>query len=167
MFVASVVGSGCAYTPSPGGASPGIPSSYDARALFCAYGGVGTVPDPLPPGYEADFAVVVIAIESSRSVSGVTVADFALLDAAGAPTRSRRVVELEEFDRPRVTSEGEFAYYLNPNGTRKWDGIVQAGRSRIRIRFALEHAPAATPVGFRLTFGSQVIEGRIAGEWPT
>jgi hypothetical protein len=137
-----------------------------AKPLFCAYGGVGLVPDPLPAGYETEFAVAVVEVHSVTETASNAVTQFILFDKDGAETKMKRVVETEIFERPRVASEGEFAWYLNPGGTRPWDGRLPAGTVRIRLRVALERAPAA-PVRFRLKIGSQSLEGIVDGSWPT
>jgi hypothetical protein len=43
---------------------------------------------------------------------------------------------------------------------------LPAGKSKIRIRVALEHAPVA-PIRFRIVIGSHTIEGHVDGSWPT
>jgi hypothetical protein len=97
----------------------------------------------------------------------VTVSDFALFDQAGKATKFKRVVEVEEFDRPRVPTEGIDAYYLNPGGTRPWNGTLPAGKIRLRITVALLGEPGMA-VRFRLKMGQYSIEGPVnGGEWPT
>ena len=137
-----------------------------AKPLFCMYGGVEVVPDPLPPGYETQFAIAVVEIDSQHEASGLAVTDLELLDKDGAATKLKRVVEVEVFERPRVATEGEFAYYLNPGSTRPWNGTLPVGKIEIRVRVALERAPVA-PVRFRLVLGPHMIEGRVDGSWPT
>ena len=87
------------------------------RALFCMYGGVGLTPVPLPPGYELQFAVAVVQIDSPGAVANVEVSDFALFDIGNKVTRLKRVVQVEVFDRPHVATGGSFADYLNAGGT--------------------------------------------------
>ena len=150
---------------------PGVVCSAEAdanaKSLFCAYGGVvGFAPNPRP-----EFAVAVVEINSRRKTKNVAVSDFVMFNQAGKATKLRRVVEVEVFDRPRVATEGLFAYYLNPisasaNSTQPWNGTLPAGRIRIRVRVELGEAPIA-PVRFKLTLGHYVIEGPVDGGWPT
>lgn len=151
--ILAVVATGCEHANS-------------AKSLFCAYGGIGTAPNPLPVGYETQFAVAVVEIDSPRETSKNAVTDFVLYDQGGAATRFKRIVEAEIFDRPRVASEGEFAYYVNPGGTRPFSGTLPVGRIRIRVRVALERAPVA-PVRFRIVIGPHAVEGLVDGSWPT
>jgi hypothetical protein len=140
-----------------------------AKPLFCAYGSVGLVPASPPPGFESEFAVAVVEIKSSAATANVTVSDFALFDETGKATKAKRVIKVEEFDEPHDTNEGIMAYYLNTktNGrTRLWNGVLPAGKIRLRIRVAFAEAPQA-PVRFRLTIGRQVVEGPVDGAWAT
>jgi hypothetical protein len=137
-----------------------------AKSLYCAYGGIGQVPRSPLPGFETQFAVAVVEIDSPIEIANVTVSDFALFDQAGKVTKFERVVGVEEFDRARIATEGEAAYYLNPGGTRAWNGCLPAGEVRLRVRVALLERPIA-PVRFRLTLGERVIEGPVNAEWPS
>jgi hypothetical protein len=144
-----------------------VTGNSNVKSLFCAFGGIGMTPIHPPPGFESEFAVVVVEINSPNETTNVAVSDFVLFDQAGKATKFKRVVEVEEFDRPRVATEGVDAYYLNPGGTRPWNGTLPAGKIRLRIRVALTEDPIA-PVRFRLTLGKYVIEGSVnGGEWPT
>jgi hypothetical protein len=137
------------------------------KALFCSFGGIGMQPSPLPPGFEAQFAVAVVEINRTREIRKAKVSDFVLFDQSGQATNFKRVVSVEVFDRPRLASEGDDAYYLNPGNTQPWDGTLPAGRIYLRIKVALLSHPTL-PVRFRLVVGRQVIEGPInGGEWPT
>jgi hypothetical protein len=124
------------------------------------------MPDPPPPGFESQFAVVVLEIESPRNIPNVAVSDFALLDGAGKATNAKRIIEVEEFRRPRVATEGSMAYYLNPGGTRPWNGTLPAGRIRLRVQVALVAEPTAA-VSYKLTLGQYAIGGPCDAEWPT
>jgi hypothetical protein len=140
-----------------------------ARALFCAYGGIGLRPVPTPPGFESEFAVAVVEINSPSKTMNVSVTDFVLLDRDDKATKLKRVVKVEVFDEPPATTEGTFAYYLNSvrnSGTRPWNGTLPAGRIQLRVRVALVEAPN-DPVRFRLTVGRYTIEGPVNGSWPT
>jgi hypothetical protein len=142
--------------------------SSDVKPLFCAFGSVEFISLSPPPGFESEFAVVVVEINSPSETRNVAVSNFVLFDEAGRTTKLKRVVKVEEFDESRIATEGEFAYYLNTKsvGTRRWNGTLPAGKIRLRIRVALIKAPIA-PVRFRLTIGRYVIEGPVDGAWPT
>jgi hypothetical protein len=148
----------------PATAAAEVPAG--AKALYCAYGGISHVPLSPPPGFETQFAVAVVEIDSPTEIANVTVSDFGLIDRAGKMTKFKRVVVVEEFDRARSGTEGEAAYYLNPGGARAWNGTLPAGRIRLRVRVALPERPIA-PVRFQLTLGRQMIEGPVNAEWPT
>jgi hypothetical protein len=141
-------------------------------ALFCAFGSVGWIPVPRPAEFESEFAVVVVEIRSAAAMTNVPVSDFVLLERHGTTTAMKRVVQVDVFyPKPftpaRAGQEGIFAYYLNPgHGTRAWDRTLPAGTIRLRIRLALKSAPLE-PERFRLRLGPYVIEGSIAGSWPT
>ena len=147
----------------------GQETSPNARSLFCAYGSVEFVPASPPPGFESQFAVAVVEIDSPRETTNVAVSDFALFDRAGKATKLERVVKVQVFDPTRTASDGTFAYYVNETsggGTHPWDGTLPAGRIRLRIRVALAEEPFA-PVRYRLTVGPYTIEGPVDGSWPT
>jgi hypothetical protein len=137
-----------------------------AKSLFCAHGSIGMRPNPLPPGYETQFAVAVIEIQSSTEVSNVAVTEFSLFNRDGKETKLKRVIEVEEFARTPVAGEGSFASYVNSGGTRPWDGKLPARAAQLRVRVALLEAPMS-PVRFRLVIGTNVIEGKVDGRWPT
>lgn len=142
-------------------------SGVVVKALFCAVGAVGLRPVPVPPDFEAGFAVAILEVESPRSISNVTVSGFVLLTDDGSEARQKRLVEVEEFFRDRANNEGEFAYYVNPGGgTRPWNGTLPAGRIRLRIRAAFKDAPFR-PKRFRVMFGDRVVEGKVDGQLPS
>ena len=144
-----------------------VTGNSNVKSLFCAFGGIGMTPIHPPPGFESEFAVAVVEINSPSETSNVAVSDFVLLDQAGKATKIKRVVEVEEFNRPRLPTEGIDAYYLNPGGTRPWNGTLPVGRIRLRIKVALLEVPDM-PVRFRLKIGQYTIEGPVnGGEWPT
>jgi hypothetical protein len=139
----------------------------NVKPLYCAFGGIGMQPIHPPPGFESEFAVAVVEINSPSETANVTVSDFVLFDQAGKATKFKRVVEVGEFVRTRVATEGEAAYYLNPGGTNPWTGILPAGKIRLCIKVALFKEPIA-PVRFRLKIGPYIIEGPVnGGAWPT
>jgi hypothetical protein len=146
-------------------------AAANAKSLFCAFGGVGITPIPRPPGFESEFAVAVVEINSSRQTANVAVSDFVLFDQDGrAATKLKRVVKVEEFDAlPHPAIDGLFAYYLDTasSANHPWNGTLPAGRIRLRIRVALVDAPIAPPVRFKLMIGGHVIEGPVDGDWPT
>jgi hypothetical protein len=157
----------CAATLSiTGFAQTTIPSEIQTKALVCAYGGVGFRPIPLPPDFDTEFAVVVVEIASSSSIPNVGVSEFSILSKDRSEVKMKHVVQVEEFlDIPSNDGRSPDSYIFN-GATRPWNGTLPAGRILLRIRVALEHLPAA-PLKFRLLLGNRVIEGEVAGEWPT
>jgi hypothetical protein len=144
-------------------------TNVDVKSLFCAYGSVGLIPAVPPPGFESQFAVAVVEINSSKETANVAVSDFVLFDREGQATKAMRVIEVEEFNEPHVTNEGVMAYYLKTvknGGTRLWNSTLPAGTIRLRIRVAFAEAPA-NPVRFRVIVGPHLIEGPVDGSWPT
>ena len=125
------------------------------------------MPIPRAPGFESEFAVAVVEINSPRKTTHAAVSDFVLFDRAGRATKLKRVVEIDVFEE-RVATEGLFAYSLNTtsNATRPWDGTLPAGRIRLRGRVALVAVPV-DPVRFKLTIGRYVIGGLVDGSWAT
>jgi hypothetical protein len=155
--------------------TPPVESAPTGTSLFCAYGGVGMTPDPLPPDFETDFAVIVVELENpGPPLDGVTVLGAALLDETGAAIASLRrldhVVVLPPPEAPG-TALGIFAVYLNPDGT-PFTGSLPTGRTRLRVRFSLDHGPSAMPARCRIRLGGVgssplVVEGTVNGSWPT
>lgn len=146
--------------------------SATAKSLFCAHGPYrGLTRNPPPPEFYSEFAVAVVEIDSPNETRNVSVSGFVLFDKTGKATKSKRVVSVEEFNRPRVATEGEFAYYLNPgdnpDDTRPWNGTLPAGKIRLRIRVELVKAPLTYPVRYRVRVGRRVIEGPVDGAWPS
>jgi hypothetical protein len=136
----------------------------NAKAIFCGYGDVGLA----PLGADREFAVVVVEINSTSETANVADSDFALLEKTGKENKFKHVVSIEVFNRPHVATEGAYAYYLNPGGTRPWKGTVPVGKIRLRIKVALtEPDMQSFPVGFRLKIGQYLIEGPVDCEWPT
>lgn len=154
-------------------AQPSAPQTNDAPAgigvLFAAHGGIGLRPVPLPPELETEFVVIVVEIDSPREQRGVAVTDVQLRGADGSIAMARRIVEVEEFVRVRG-EEGECAYWLNPGGTRPWNGTLPAGRTRLRVRASLAEEPPSVAVSqlvIRFAVGSLVAEGPVQCRWPT
>ncbi len=160
----------CSRTSTP---VPPATSEITARVLFCAYGGVGMMPNPLPPGYETQFAEIVIEVNNpGAALGGVTVASANLLDAQGANAASMRRVDrfvvLPPLETPGPTL-GIFAVYLNPKGT-PFTGTLAPGRTQLRARVSIDRDPSAVPAQCRITLGGpapKVIEGKVDGSWPT
>jgi hypothetical protein len=120
-----------------------------------------------PPGFESEFAVAVVEINSPSETKNTAVTDFVLLDRMGKVTKFKRVVDVEQFNVTLATKD-PFAY-LNPthgDGSRPWNGAIPVGGIRLRVRVALVEEPIA-PVGFRIVVARYVIEGRVNGEWGT
>jgi hypothetical protein len=136
-----------------------------ARPLFCAHGSIGMRPNPLPLGYETQFAVAVVEIRSSTEVANVAVTEFSLFNTDGKETKLKRVIEVEELASSLVAGERTFAYYLNA-GARPWNGKLPSKAVQLRVRVALLDAPMS-PVRFRLVIGTNVIEGKVDGSWAT
>ncbi len=177
--------------PAPAPASPPAPNEAPAvvaadpptaigatlagRSLFCAYGGVGVVPDPLPPGYETMFVSMVVEIDNpGPPITGVTVVAASLRDASGATLapllRVDHFVDLSGALAPDPTW-GSFAVYLNPEGT-PFSGALPTGRTRLRLRYSISPGLTAYPDHCRLELGGigaapLVIEGGLDGSWPT
>lgn len=165
FFGAMLVLSACSIKPA---AVEPAEADQNAKPLFCAFGGIGLAPNPRPPGFESEFAVAVVEINSPRKSAHAAVSDFVLFDQAGKATKLKRVVSVDVFGETRVATEGTFAYYLNSasSATHAWDGTIPTGRIRLRVRVALVGVPVA-PVRFRLTIGQHIIEGPVDGSWPT
>jgi penicillin amidase len=141
----------------------------ETKSLFCAHGGLGLVPNPLPSGYETEFAVAVVEIQTSAAMKNVAVSNFALYDASGKSTPMKRVLNVETFDEPAVSGEGSVAYYLNTadgSKSRPWDGTLSEGTAHLRVRVALPHDPGA-PVRYSLRLGPFAIGGPCDIAWPT
>lgn len=100
---------------SSAGIDGGRQDECPGALLHVRWRGIDAV--PLPPGYELQFAVAVVQIDSPGAVANVEVSDFALFDIGNKVTRLKRVVQVEVFDRPHVATGGSFADYLNAGGT--------------------------------------------------
>jgi hypothetical protein len=181
-FIAACTGASTASEPFPPetvGATPSAPptttSAVRGRSLFCAYGGVGMTPDPLPPGYETEFAVMVVELDNpGPAIEGVSVVGASLADGVEATTASLRrvdhVVVMPALATPGPTL-GTFAIYLNPEGT-PFSGRLEPGRTVLRVRFSLDNALAGVPTRCRLELGGLgaaplVVQGGVDGSWPT
>ena len=153
-------------------APPTPQAAMTSQAVFCATGGVGMRPTN-PPDYEMWFAVAVIEITNHVGETQPTVSEFSLIDRTGAVTPFKRVIEVDDFDRPPVPGWGSAAYYLNtgkaaPPGdrTRPWNGVLRVGTTTLRVRVSLTKDPAESD-RFRLVLGSIVTEGKVNARWPT
>lgn len=169
-FVLALLAACSGGTPPP--ETPVADRGLTATSLFCAYGGVGIVPDPLPPGYETQFASMVIAIDNpGPPIPAVSVAGLTLVDAAGTALASlQRVDHVVVLDavEPEGPTMGRFAVYLNAEG-RPFDGTLPTGHTIVRARVSLDHGPGAFPAHCRLSLAgtSLTIEGGLDGSWPT
>lgn len=152
-----------------------VPSSVlTVRSLFCAYGGVGLVPVPLPPGYETNFVAHVIEIENpGPPIANVTVAAAALLDPSGHElVRLRRIDHFVDLTHapPPDPSWGSFAVYLNPAGA-PFTGTLPTGTTRLRVRYSIDSPGLSTPSHCRIELdglpGAASVEGALDGTWPT
>jgi hypothetical protein len=160
--------------PPTESASPAPAVGATVRSAFCAYGGVGIVPDPLPPGYETTFVEHVFTIENpGPPLAGVLVESAGLTDPSGrviAPVmRIEHVVDLTH-EPPPDPSWGSFAVNLNPTGT-PWAGTLPTGTSRLRVRYWIAPLGLRSPSHCRLELsglGAPVtIEGPLDGALPT
>jgi hypothetical protein len=150
-------------------ASSALPISATMR--FCAYGGVGLA---LPADAENAFASMVVELDNPGApIGGVAVLKGALLDGQSAPLASlRRVDHLVVFSPAKPSStQGTFAVHLNPPGT-PFSGTLPSGRTTLRVRVALDHAPGGSPARCHLELGGVggaplVVEGNVDGAWPT
>ena len=147
------------------------------RTLFCAHGGVGVVPSPLPPDYETEFASVTIDLDDPRGKTPITVKSIELMNESGKVVATmKRVVEMVTLDAsktpPGRTESGSWAFFLNPQGD-PFDGNLPPGRTRLRVRASLNASPMEYLTRVRVTFtfdGSKpplVVEGEVWGSWPT
>ena len=168
--MAIVVGSAVACAVE---APPAPQAAITSQAVFCASGGVGMRPKNPPPDYEMWFAVAVIEIKNPVGETQPTVSEFSLIDRTGAVTPFKRVIEVDDFDRPPVPGWGSGASYLNkgraaPPGdrTRPWNGVLRVGTTLLRVRVSLTKDPAESD-RFRLVLGSIVTEGKVNARWPT
>jgi hypothetical protein len=143
--------------------------SVSAESLFGAYGGAGFVPADPSPAFAPWFAEVVVELDSPEKSANVAVSDFELIDQNGHAVKYERLISVEEFDRVRVATEGECAYWTNPGGTRPWNGTLPQGKIRLRVRVALGDKPQQWDrgVAFKLTIGGHLVEGRVACVLPS
>lgn len=166
----------CTRPTSSAGTTTGSSSSAPTTTpLFGAYGGVGTVPDPLPPGYETSFATSAFDVDATSAAPGLAVKAFDLLDGKGRVIASlKRVVEVVELPGgtpPGKRASGSWAFYLNPTGT-PFAGTLASGRTRLRVHVALDRTPVDV-ARYRVQLASPawtaplVIEAPIDGAWPT
>ena len=133
-----------------------------ATVLRAVYGGVGITPlGAIPP----QFVVAVVQFDNDKELHDLRVSKFVVFGAAGTETPALRVVSIERFDRQRIATEGESAYYLNPGGTTPWDGILPKGVIRIRVKMEIPRDILPTRLRFKL--GPYVVEGMISCSWPT
>jgi len=100
VLVAGVILPAAPRSLAQSAASKSEAGNGTAKSLFCGYGSVGFMPDPLPPGFETQFAVAVVEIDSPSETRDAAVSGFVLFDEAGKTTESKRVVSVEVFKRP-------------------------------------------------------------------
>jgi hypothetical protein len=177
LALALVLGacSGASETPASERTSPTTTATAPTiTPLFCAYGGVGIVPDPLPPGYETNFLAVVVAVDNPGAAVGpVTVSAGSLTDESGAPLAS--LVRLDHFVvlpelEPEGPTMGSFAVHLNPEGT-PFDGTLPSGRTILRARFSITRPPSVFPAHCHLELAGAPVplttDADLDGVWPT
>jgi hypothetical protein len=157
-------------TATARGADELKPGYATMKLLFCAYGSIGLRPLHPPPGFETQFAVAVIEVNSSFDMPNAPEPDIMLFDQAGKPTKTNRVISVEVFDEPYVAGDGNFAYYLdtNPRGrTRSWNRTLPGGMIHLRVHVALATQDFLDFVRCRVTVGPYKVEGPVDGTWPT
>ncbi len=144
-----------------------------AKLLFCAFGGVGMVPNPLPPGYETSFAIVAVEVDNDGPpLQDVRVHALRLRESPGT-----KVVSLRRVDRfvvmppllPEGPTLGRFAVFLNPEGT-TFEGTLPHGRTVLRVRVSLDASPSFMPSACELELDGVMptaISGKVDGSWPT
>ncbi len=136
--------------------------------LFCATGSVALTPFHPPTGFESQFAVAVVEINSPKKIANAAVSGFVVFDQARKATRLKRVVKVEEFNDYSITTKNwRFAHYLDSHKTSPWDGTIRAGRMRLRVRVALVDEPGGLPGRCRLSVGPYAIAGHLNGSWPS
>jgi hypothetical protein len=133
-----------------------------ATVLFGAYGGVSWIPIG---GSSPTYFVAVVQFDNDKEIRDLHVSDFVTFDKARKKTAAIRIVSVERFDRTHGDREGQFAYFLKPDDTTPWDGVLPPGTIRLRVK--AEIPPNTEPWRFGFTLGPYVIEGGINGSWPT
>lgn len=166
-LLALAVTAGATITLTAQSSAPASQGS-NASMLYCQVGGVGL---QAPGDPERFFAIAVIEVRSPKTIENPWVTTFDLIDGRGvAYARLRRVVNVAEFIRPRVETEGIAAYYGNSEGNPPWNGTLPAGVTRLQIRIAFDRVPRYDDLfdlRCRLTFGPHTIERPVDSEWPT
>jgi hypothetical protein len=155
------------------GTVPAIPSDT-AKMLFCSYGGISPMPlPPTPPGFESEFAEVVVEVDGTRFLSDVAVSQFSVLNSSKQAVMSlKRVISIERFiDAPPKSNWGYATYYLSPelaDERYKWNGTLPSGTVLLRVRMSV-FFEGHESVGERcsLSIGPYQIEGPLDAVWPT
>lgn len=149
-----------------------LPGYASMKLLFCAYGGIGAQPSPMPANFENQFAVAVVELNSSREVSQAPLPTLSLLYGERAALTTKRVISVEQFDEPYVRGEGNMAFYLNSNlrgHTVPWNRTIPGGMIHLRVRVALatQQDSVLIPRACRVTLGPYSVQGPVDGSWPT
>lgn len=159
-MVCASVGVAGEAVPAAAGARPQAANS-NAQMLFCGYWSYGATPRP-PANFESHFAVAVVEINSPTETENISVSDLSLFGEKGVVVATmQRLLKVENFDEPYSADESTSKYYLStdPTGrTHPWDGMLPAGKIRLRVGAALVEDPVGVR-GCRLTVGKYVIEG--------
>ena len=140
------------------------------KLLFCAFGSIGLQPVPPPPGFENEFAEAVVEINNDGKVVNAPLPYVTLYAEHGKVWQTKRVVSVEVFDEPWVRGEGDVGFYMGTRGnTHAWDRVLLGGMIRLRVRVALNTQQWLRPMPNRckVTFGPDMVEGPVDGEWPT
>jgi hypothetical protein len=140
--------------------------------LFCAYGGISPIPQPTPPGFESEFAEVVVEVNDARHLSDVAVSQFSVSGLSKRVMRLKRVISIERFlDASPRPDWGYATYYLSADlsdSQYRWNESLPRGSILLRIRMSIisEGEESATE-GCSLSFGPYQIEGPLDAVWPT
>lgn len=164
LLVAAAVAAATASAPNVAAAAKPHADETGGHMLFCAYWSYAGTAPPAQASYESHFAVAVVEIDSPAEVDNVSVSDLSLFgDKDVTVARMQRLLKVDVFDEPYTAGESNAKYYLNtdPNGrTRPWDGVLPAGKVRLRASAAVVEDPSGVR-GCKLEVGRYVIEGPV------
>ena len=149
---------------------PATTVADSGTSLFAAFGSIGVRPDPLPPDYDVEYAVMVVDVDNAGAA--VTGASVSALEVGGAKLRKLDgvvVVLPPSIALPPLASAGSWAVYTQTAGP-AFAGSLPHGHTRLRIRAWLDHAPTA-PTAMTVTIGAGprawTISGSISGSFPS
>jgi hypothetical protein len=146
------------------------------KLLYCSFGSIGLQPNPLPSGFENQFAVAVVEVNSYADIPNAPPPTITLFDEEGKSTKTKRVISVSVFDEPYIEHEGNAAFWLGTarnSRTHLWDGTLPAGMIHLRVRVALATqemphvGPGASGGRCTVTIGGDSVEGPVDSSWPT